>query len=947
MKGNKQLIKRKIRWSLAIISLWCCAAIAAPLQTQYQFDLAPQPLIDALLKAAKQAKLQLLLPHETLKGISSLAIKGRMPLSDALTLLLKTHQLEYVLLSDNMLVIRPIASEEKTQKLVKQNQPKVRATPPKIFRKPSTDKISVIGYRMSMAESLLEKRNANVVSDVITQEEIGKFPDSNVAESMQRLSGVTLDRGEYISIRGADPHLSRVQINGRTVTTTTASNRDVSFPIFGSELFQTIKVIKSTSADMDEGGIAGTVSLETPKPLSIGKFAFGIEAGVNRASTTAQNETEHSLYLNQLLLDDTLGVYMSFSQQDSKSTEQFSEVKAWQTIDVLTPSNNTTLDIIGGLKQQLTSNEQQRDNHFIAVQWQATDGIQFYGDYFLSKRTPESTRDIFETQESNTKLLPIGELTHDQGIVNSAHYADMRVLQTTRIDTTEYYQEGASLKSHWLFEQWQFNTAAFYSKSGRDQNMELARVESNTNLSYQLNAQGQPPLFTDVTPPQWIFNKAQHQLTSTSDKEYALAIDADQQLDNELFSRLAFGVKHKHRKKTRQRQDKEFKHDIALDNYIQPFPQDTFTQSSNPGALTQWQSLNTHAVVQDELSDIAFEEDLTKYRHLQERTTAAFIMADIDTQIFDNTLRGNVGARWVTYNANSKDYLDEVSITGHQSTSPVQISHKFSQLLPSINLAFGLDDNNLLRLSAGKVLSYSNFGLLLPDTLLDIKRKRIEKGNANLQPNSGWQFDVAAEHYFLDEGLFGISLFYKNIDVYNERVTTTQTLDFGTGPRDFEVKQPISGSNAKLKGLELNVQTPFSFLSGFWQHFGIFANATFSQSERQLSTGEVLSLPGQANLASNVVLYWEKGGFSSRVTYNFRDNAISTRSGANGVDIYESPREYFDLSVRYRFTNGLRLSAEVLNLNKEPLYHYQNDGLHPIYASMSESRYYLGLGYTF
>ena len=950
MNGTKQRHKHKIKWLLASITLFCTNVFATSLQTHYQFDLKQQPLIDALQKATERTKLQLLLPHAALEKLTSVAVKGDMSLDDVLKILLKNHHLEYLLLSQNMLVIRQIRTPIKAVKTIEKPLKK-QFTSKKSTKKPSLEIVSISGYRTSMAKSLFEKHNATVISDVITQEEIGKFPDSNVAESMQRLSGVTLDRGEYISIRGADPQMSRVQINGRSIGTTSASNRDVSFSIFGSELFQMIKVIKSTSADMDVGGIGGVISLETPKPLSIGKRTFGIEMGANRTSTAEQFSPEYSLYFNDLMFDDTVGVYVSFSQQHSKLTEQFGQVKAWQTVDLAAPQVLANMDMVGGIKQQITTTKQQRDNRYVSIQWQVNDSIQVYADHLHSTNKPEIVKDIFETENSKTDSLADHDLTHqpthEQSVITSARFSDVDVFQTTRLDSIDYFQKGGSFRVQWTLDRWLFNSAAFVTESGRNQNMKLARAQANVDLGYNLNVQDQMPLIVDVESPVWQFNKTQHQFTHTNDQETALEFDAEHDLDNDVFSQLIFGIKQKRRIKRRDRKNKEFSQTVALDNYLVMFPKHTFIENNNSTILNQWQSLNTNAIVHDTLANTAFEGDLTKYRHFKEESTAVYLMANIDAQWFEKVVRGNLGVRWVTYDTQSNGYTTQIDINGQQSILPSTINHQFDEMLPSANLTFALDTDNLLRFSAGKVMSYSNFGLLVPDTLIDIKRQKLDLGNAHLQPNRAWQFDLSAEHYFSDEGLLGISVFYKKIDTYNEKITSKQSVDIGSATQIYQVTERVNGKEAWLKGLELNVQTPFSFLSGFWQHFGLFANATYSHSLRRMSTGEELRLPGQADFASNFILYWEKGAFSTRLAYNYRDSALSTRSGSNGVDIFEDSREYFDLALRYRFDNGLRLSFEALNLNKEPLYQYQNTVLHPIYASISQSRYYFGLGYTF
>ena len=139
----------------------------------------------------------------------------------------------------------------------------------------SSEDIVVTGIRSSLQGALNAKRNAAQVLDAISAEDIGKFPDKNVGEALQRVTGVQLTRsdgeGSGITIRGADPSLNRVEINGVTaLSTTVGGGRDVDFRDLPSEFVNRLEVVKSATADMTEGGVGGTVRVITRRPFDNG-----------------------------------------------------------------------------------------------------------------------------------------------------------------------------------------------------------------------------------------------------------------------------------------------------------------------------------------------------------------------------------------------------------------------------------------------------------------------------------------------------------------------------------------------------------------------------------------------------------------------------------------------------------------------------------------------------
>jgi iron complex outermembrane receptor protein len=192
--------------------------------------------------------------------------------------------------------------------------------------------IEVTGYRLSLRNAIEVKKNSDVMMDAINAEDIADFPDANLAESLQRLPGIALDRengeGKQITVRGLGSDFTRVRLNGlETLTTTAASDsgaspnrsRGFDFNVFASDLFSSLQVRKTASASTDEGSLGATVDLVTGKPLDYKnrRIAFSAEDAFYENGGT-HNPRLAALYADQFF-DNRLGISASVAYSDRTS----------------------------------------------------------------------------------------------------------------------------------------------------------------------------------------------------------------------------------------------------------------------------------------------------------------------------------------------------------------------------------------------------------------------------------------------------------------------------------------------------------------------------------------------------------------------------------------------------------------------------------------------------
>lgn len=188
------------------------------------------------------------------------------------------------------------------------------------------EKITITGIASSVERSINRKRNQNLISDSISAEDLGKFPDNNIADSLQRVPGVAIDRaggeGRFVSIRGLGPDFTGVLINGRSPASEN-EERAFSFDTLASELISTVDVFKTSSADQKEGGLGGLINIITAKPFNFDGFKFAGSLKGLYEENSKDSSPQGSFIVSNTFDDGKFGVLASVTYQE-RSTDKYS-----------------------------------------------------------------------------------------------------------------------------------------------------------------------------------------------------------------------------------------------------------------------------------------------------------------------------------------------------------------------------------------------------------------------------------------------------------------------------------------------------------------------------------------------------------------------------------------------------------------------------------------------
>jgi iron complex outermembrane recepter protein len=385
------------------------AADAVRLSEKYHFDIPQQRADIALTTFAEQANLTLIFPYDKVKEISAHRLSGQYSIEEAIAILLSDTGLKMVIdANDQLTIVKDNKSQEPAEMPKKTKlSSAIVAIITSVFSSSyvnaqgdngAVDEIVITGIKQSLQRNMDIKRNSSGVVDAITAEDIGKFPDSNIAASLQRVPGVSIQRagarGEPtgITVRGFGGDFNETLIDGRRISTA-SGGRSVDFSTVGADFVGGVSVMKTPDVTMGSNSIGATVNISYPKPLdSTGQKISAAISGSMQDMAGDTNPTFGALYSNTFA-DDTIGLLVDFVSSKHETEANHVFVSGWQggkvrpcqltatcsqaQIDL--PASETPGALVSwsqiqfGAEQNQTTDE--RIDGRIAFQWQPNDQL--------------------------------------------------------------------------------------------------------------------------------------------------------------------------------------------------------------------------------------------------------------------------------------------------------------------------------------------------------------------------------------------------------------------------------------------------------------------------------------------------------------------------------------------------------------------------------------------
>ncbi|MDI9238465.1 TonB-dependent receptor [Lysobacter sp. LF1] len=876
------------------------------------------------------------------------------------------------------------------------------------------DTVVVTGFRGSLEKALDKKRSEVGVVDAIVAEDIADFPDLNLAESLQRIPGVSISRdageGRNISVRGLDSQFTRVRINGMEALTTTGGTdssgganrgRGFDFNVFASELFNSITVRKTASADVEEGSLGATVDLNTARPFDYDGFTFVTGAQLGYNDLASDIDPRATMLISNTWADNKFGALLSVAYTKRRLLEEGHSTVRWDNgtssggfaaSSPFAAARSASVFHPRIPRYGVMEHEQERLGVTASLQFDPTDKTSMGLDVMYADLDATRTENFLNglsfsrtgTGKPQTVVVD-GAIDGRNNLVYGV-FNNVDVRSEARYDELETkFTQFNFYADHQLTDDFTLDFQAGRAKS------EFANPIQTTITLDKLNAQGyvydyrgddRLPVITngfDVNDPaQWAFINGTSEIRLRP--QYAdNTIDSGQigfawQLTDALKLRGGGQMKDYTFKTREERRASELvvpalPAGVTLADLTKQIGLEGI---SNVGDST-WlipdidafnRLFNIYSdsgifTVSDQVAGV-----LGNNRSVKERDQGFWLQADFTTQIGSMPLSGNVGLRQVDTTQTSSGF----STVGTGTPQLTTVKRSYDDTLPSFNLVADVAPDFLVRLAAAKVMARPGLGNLTPGVTVNVSggNRVVTGGNPQLDPFRAKTVDLSFEWYFAEESLLALGLFYKDIDSFV--LTSRETRPYytsglpaellaGTGATvndDFQFNIPVNSKGGPLKGLEFTYQQPFVFLPGFWSDFGVQLNYTYVDSKIQYVTSTGLpslrtDLTGLSKNAYNATLYYEGEKFGARVSAAYRDDFLTTVPGRNNNDVEGTAETLtIDMSASYKINDHFELTLEGLNLTDE----YQDQWVDSIGDRASVyhhtgRQYFLGARYKF
>ena len=818
------------------------------------------------------------------------------------------------------------------------------------------------------AKALSQQKHNKNIGNVISSDQVGRFPDANIGDALKRVPGVTMqnDQGEArnIIIRGLAPSLNSVTLNGDRIPSAEGDNRNVQMDLIPSDMISTIEVNKTLTSDMDADAIGGSVNLITRATPNGERISATVAGGYlpirEKASYTA------GLVYGNRFFNDKFGAVISGSYNnvdygsDNVENEwtkddfgneflQASEIRKYD-VQRIRRSASVALDYKFDENNTIFANaiynwRDDRENRFrttyddIEAIYDGEDIIGFEG------RVKRETKGGVDNNRNKSRRLEDQRVQNysirGEHLINSkldldwsANYAKAREYRPGE-RYIEYRQEGLD-----IFQDFSENKFPLVTSSGEalDQ-LELDSASENTDDTSESEFGAK----VNIRVPFTIIPSEKGRLRT------GLRLRLKEKMRNNIF--YAY---------------EPINDDMAL---LSDVPTSFFDgKGFNPGdkyVPGTFASANflgnldlNNASLFDKEADPA--EYLAVNYKAKEKIYAAYVRWDQD---FNDKLSMVLGFRSETthidYTGNR--VLDEEELEGEITTT-----NTYTNLLPSISFQYNATKDLILRAAATTALARPNYYALAPFVNNIASDMEITAGNPDLDVTYSYNYDFMAENYFKSVGLISGGVFYKRLNdfIYNysdnqytaEKFTAdfpNQSNPIPTG-ENWSFVQSRNGKSVDVYGFEVALQRQLDFFeSKFLRGFGVYLNYTYTKSEAKGIADEDgnerknISLPGTAPHMFNGSLSWENKRFSARVSTNFAADYLDELGADDYQDSYYDKQFFLDANAAYKITPNIRLFAEANNLTNQPLRYYQGVEANTKQVEYYQARFNFGLKFDF
>ncbi len=804
----------------------------------------------------------------------------------------------------------------------------------------------VEGEKVGQARALNQERAADSLTNIVAADAMGRFPDQNAAESLARISGITLERdqgeGRFVLVRGIDPNLNMTTINGVVVPSSAGNERTINLDVIPSDSLASIAVSKSSTPDMEGGSIGGTVDLRTQSAFDEKGRVLAGSASLqyNRLRDEVKSGKVDFRYANQLR-NGTVGLSLggSFQRRDFSTLN----VEASKPALVASPA---------GGHYYLPSKYTLKDYHPIRDRAGFNAALEYKpdADNYLYVRTfysyfSDLERDgemKFATGKGTVKALSANQATVD---INKTNLFSKHRKQTSDLANIAVGGEHTrgDVKWDWLAsfayaaEETPFQIQSEVLNGKKD--ITTFSIDSTDIYRPKLTQTGFSGKGDISNPNNFFLDNLEVETKQAHENQWA--VQTNLQKDATIAGNPGFwkaGVKYRTSSKHYDKNTYEYSNPtLAYATFADQNKFPYFRPAGHDYPTFKWEALrdyfkghgNEFTLLEADSGVGSAEDDFNS----DENVLAGYFMGRVKAG--KSTWLAGVRVEQTFFKTAG---LDSNLNTDGEFTGATRVSasHNYANVLPSINYHYDLSDRLVFRASATRSLSRPRLSDSAYRRSVDRSEEVVTEGNPDLKPYQATNLDASISYYMPHLGLLSAGAFYKDISDF----IFTQFINGGDATTGFDLNTPRNGKRASLTGLELSWQQELSFLPAPFDGLSLYSNLTLSDSDSTLGgdsprAGEKFPFISQSKTIANVALSYEKNKVHIRLAGNYRSSSLTEIGGVDIEDLYTASHFQVDLTSRYDFTSKCSLFLNIANLNNAPYRVYFGTA-----NTLSRSEYY-------
>ncbi|TXE09570.1 TonB-dependent receptor [Seonamhaeicola algicola] len=831
------------------------------------------------------------------------------------------------------------------------------------------ENVVINSYNNGQAKALNAQKNKQNITNVVSTDQIGKFPDANIGDAVKRIPGITMqvDQGEArnVIVRGLAPQLNSVTLNGSRIPSAEGDNRNIQMDLIPSDMIQLIEVNKAVTPDMDADALGGSVNLVTRTSPNGFRAAATLGSGIN--FITDKRIVNASFLIGDKSKNGKFGWMASASMNDSDFGSD--NIEAEWTDEFAYYDANTDEEVEMEVNPYANVFEQRtyivqriRRSFSVNLDYAFNANNKVYLKSMYNWRDDRENRYRLEHEILDAEDIEIGDFTITNNVPTMF---PVEVKRQTKggIDNDrnknarleDQRMQNYSLGGEHLFGKLEFDWMASYAKASEERlNERYMEYESKYIINNHV-ADSEFPLFTpansgDNVPSNFEFGEITEENQYTDEKDFNVFANFKLPLNifNSANGFLKFGGRIKLKEKQRDNNFFEFEPLSPFFDTLTGLPlvdqtdKDYLAGSqyaagffADPEYLGQLNLNNEDAFEKSDVPD----EYLRANYNVEEKVYAAYAMTE---QKLSDKLNVMVGVRVESTKteATGNQIEDEEDLVG-----TITDEKDYVHILPGVHFKYNVSDNTILRFAWTNTLARPNYADVVPTVDVVNDDEEIFLGNPELSATESMNFDVMAEHYFKGVGILSGGAFYKDISDF---IYVYQFEDAATG---YDAFQPQNGDDASILGAEVSFQRQLDFLPGFLKNLSLMANYTYLTSSADGVRNEDgdertdLDLPGTAPNMFNGSLAYNSKKLNIRLSANYSDAYIDEIGGSAFEDRHYDEQFLLDFNASYAFNDNLRLYVDVNNITDQPLRYFQGVKNRTMQAEYYGRRLTFGLKY--